>query len=377
MRSDLLEVDRPDSAPRSHAAGASPSSAGEPTTAAADRQMLRRTSGLRDEEWAEYGVAAVVAVHLAALLRLVLDWDGLLGTALVALLVFVAIHGLIVRERATTEIALDRAVTTVMWVIGVLVLSVLVWIVATIVIKGVVRLRWSFITQDLSDVGPLNPGGGALHAIVGSFVQVGLATVVVVPVAILTAVYLHEVRGRMATPIRFIIDALSGLPSIVAGLLVFTMMPGYAGYKASIALFVLALPIVTRTSEEVLRTVPDSLREASLALGAPQWRVVMRVVLPTARAGLLTAVLLAVARITGETAPVLLTAGLSSSTNANPASGPMTSLPVLVFDLIRVPDRVQNERAWAGALVLLIIVVIAFVAARMALARSEKRLGRR
>jgi phosphate transport system permease protein len=340
-------------------------------------QVRRKTRSLRDEEWAEYGVAAVVGVHLALLLRVLLDWDGLLGTSLVASLVFLLVHALIVRERSSSEIALDKAVTTAMWLTGGLVLAVLTWIVMTIVIKGFGMLRPSFLRDDLSDVGPLDPGGGAAHALVGSLIQVGMATVVVVPVAILTAVYLHEIRGRMASLIRFVIDALSGLPSIVAGLLVFTILPGYAGYKASLALFVLALPIVTRTAEEVLRTVPDSLREASLALGAPQWRVIVRIVLPTARAGLLTAVLLAVARMTGETAPVLLTAGLNASTNTNPFSGPMASLPTFVWDLIRVPDKVQNDRAWAGALLLLIVVLIAFVGARLALARSEKRLGRR
>jgi phosphate transport system permease protein len=264
-----------------------------------------------------------------------------------------------------------------MWLTGAVVLALLTWIVVTIVVKGAAKLRLSFLRDDLSDVGPLDPGGGAAHALIGSLIQVGMATIVVVPIAILTAVYLHEIRGRMASVIRFVVDALSGLPSIVAGLLVFTILPGYAGYKASLALFVLALPIVTRTAEEVLRTVPDSLREASLALGAPQWRVIMRIVLPTARAGLLTAVLLAVARMTGETAPVLLTAGLNASTNPNPFSGPMASLPTFVWDLIRVPDKVQNDRAWAGALLLLIVVLIAFVGARLALARSEKRLGRR
>ena len=223
----------------------------------------------------------------------------------------------------------------------------------------------------------LDAGGGAYHALVGTLEQVALATVVVVPVAVLTAVYLHEIRGRMSLVIRFIVDALSGLPSIVAGLLVITIFPGYAGYKASIALAILALPIVTRTSEEVLRTVPDGLREASLALGAPQWRVVSRVVLPTARAGLVTAFLLAVARMVGETAPVLLTAFLASSTNKNPFSGNQASLPTFIYDLIRVPDQVQNDRAWAGALLLLIIVLVFFAAARLALARSEKKLGRR
>jgi phosphate transport system permease protein len=275
-------------------------------------------------------------------------------------------------------VASDKAITTIMWTVGALVVGLLGWMLTFVAVKGAKLLRWSFLQEDLRTVSALDKGGGAYHALIGTLEQVGLATLVVVPVAVLTAVYLHEIRGRMSLVVRFIVDALSGLPSIVAGLLVITIFPGYAGYKASIALGILALPIVTRTSEEVLRTVPDGLREASLALGAPQWRVVARVVLPTARTGLVTAFLLAVARMVGETAPVLLTAFLNTSTVNNPfESKPQASLPTFIYDLIRVPDKVQNDRAWAGALLLLIVVLVFFAAARFALARSEKKLGRR
>lgn len=342
------------------------------------RPPFRKVRGLRREEWAEYAIAFASGVHLALLVRYILDWDDVVGTAAVALIAGVALHYAIVRRRSSAEVAIDKAMTTVMWTVGVLVLSLLAWMIAFVTVKGVKRLRWSFLTQDLKTVSALDQGGGAFHALVGSVEQVALASVIVVPVSVLTAVYLHEIRGRMSVVIRFIVDMLSGLPSIVAGLLVITIFPGYAGYKASIALAILALPIVTRTSEEVLRTVPDGLREASLALGAPQWRVVGRIVLPTARAGLVTAFLLAVARMVGETAPVLLTAFLNTKTVTDPfARKPQASLPTFIYDLILVPDKVQNERAWAGALLLLIIVVAFFGAARYALARSERRLGRR
>jgi phosphate transport system permease protein len=341
------------------------------------RPAFRKVRGLRREEWAEYAVAFAAGLHLALFLRFLLDWDDVLGTALLAAGTGIVLHYVIVRQRSTPEVALDKAVTTFMWTVGAGIIGMLAWMVSFVAAKGMKRLRWSFLTEDLKTVSALDAGGGAYHALVGTVEQVAIATVVVVPVAILTAVYLHEIRGRLSVVIRFIVDALSGLPSIVAGLLVITIMPGYAGYKASIALFILALPIVTRTSEEVLRTVPDGLREASLALGAPQWRVVGRVVLPTARAGLVTAVLLAVARMIGETAPVLLTAFLATATNTNPFSGNQASLPTFVYDLIRVPDKVQNDRAWAGALLLLIIVLVFFAAARLALARSERKLGRR
>lgn len=340
-------------------------------------QQPRAIRALTREEWTEYALALVAGVHLAILLRFLLDWHDLLGTALLVLLVFIVVHYLIVRERSTPEVAIDKTVTTVMWTIGAGVVAILVWMVSFVAAKGVHRLRWSFVTQDLNTVGPSDPGGGALHALIGTAEQVGISTLFVIPIAVLTAVYLHELKGRMSGLIRFIVDALSGLPSIVAGLLVFTVLPGFAGYKASIALGILAIPIVTRGAEEVLRTVSDGLRESSLALGAPQWRVVLRVILPTSQAGLVTVTLLAVARMVGETAPVVLTAFGSSSVNKDPLHGAQASLSWFVYDLIKVPNKVQNDRAWAGALLLLIIVLIVFIAARVALARSERKLGRR
>jgi phosphate transport system permease protein len=347
-----------------------PATAGEP-------QVQRLVRGLSRDERVEYAIALAAGVHLALLLRFLLDWNDALGTGLVALLMFVGCHYLIVRERTSPEVAIDKTVTTVMWTIGAAVVGVLAWMVTFVAVKGSARLRPGFLTSDMRTVSALDEGGGAYHAIVGTVEQVGLATIAVIPIAILTAVYLHEIKGRMAGVIRFVVDALSGLPSIVAGLLVITIFPGYSGIKASLALLVLALPIVTRGAEEVLRTVPDGLREASLALGAPQWRMVTRVVMPTGQAGLVTVTLLAVARMIGETAPILLTALGSPATNYSPVQGPQASLSLFVYDLIKVPDKVSNDRAWAGALLLLIFVLVVFVAARVALARSERRLGRR
>ncbi len=342
-----------------------------------EAQTERRVRGLRPEEWVEYTVAFAAGLHLALLVRFVLDWDGLLSSAMVTILAFIGVHYLIVRERSTPELAVDTAMTTVMWTVGAAIIAVLVWMTSYVVVRGYHKLSWSFFTDDFAEVGALDDGGGALHAIIGSAQQVGLAACFVVPVAVLTAVYLHEIRGRLSGLVRFVIDSLAGLPSIVAGLLIFTIWPGYSGVRASAALTILALPIVTRTAEEVLRTVPDGLREASLALGAPQWRVVGRVVLPTAKAGLVTATLLAIARMVGETAPVLLTAFYSPSINADPFNGPQASLPTLVLQMITQPNKNQNDRAWTAALLLLMIVLTAFGLARIVLARSERRLGRR
>jgi len=245
--------------------------------------------------------------------------------------------------------------------------------------KGIPELTGGFFTQDMSKVGPLSPGGGVRHAVIGTLEQVGLATVVVVPVAVLTAIYLHEIQGILTKPVRFIVDAMSGIPSIVAGLLIFSVWVngrGFSGIAGSAALVVLMLPTVTRASEEILRTIPGSLREGALALGAPQWSVIMRVVVPTASAGLVTAVILGIARAVGETAPMLLTAFGSDITNTNPLSGPQSDLPLFVWKLIRLPNDTQVARAWTGALVLVLLVLVLFVAARYVSNRGQKRLGR-
>jgi phosphate transport system permease protein len=290
-------------------------------------------------------------------------------------------YALLVRDRSDAETAIDRVMTVAIWGTGAAVTAVLAWMMAYLVIKGLPQLRPGFFTTDLSKVGPLNPGGGAKHAIIGTFEQVGIATVIVVPIAILTAIYLNEIQGRLAVPVRLVVDAMSGLPSIVAGLLVFTVWiegHGYSGIAGSAALVVLMLPTVTRTSEEILRTIPDPLREGALALGAPQWRLILQVVIPTALAGLMTAVILGIARAIGETAPMLLTAFGNDSTNLNPLKGPQDDLPLFVWKLILLPDARQQQRAWTGALVLVLFVLVLFLIARLIASRSQRKLkGRR
>jgi phosphate transport system permease protein len=348
------------------------------TASAADDVPNRRVSVDR-ENLIEVGFSALAALVTAGLLRTLLDWHGVMSTFIWAYLLFILAFYLLQRDRSSYETAVDRGVTVAIWSAAVLVVAVLAWILGFLVAKGLPALRPAFFTQDLSKVGPLNPGGGARHAIIGTFEQVGLATLVVVPLAVLTAVYLHEIKGRLSGPIRFIVDAMSGLPSIVAGLLIFTIWVekhGFSGISGSAALAILMLPLVTRTSEEILRTIPDSLREASLALGAPEWRVTMRVVLPTAISGLVTATILGVARAVGETAPMLLTAFGNTNTNTNLLHGPQADLPLFVWQLIRQPNHTQNERAWTGALVLVILVLILFVAARVATSIGQRKLGR-
>ena len=328
----------------------------------------------------EIAIAAGAGVAFAFTLRYVFDWNGILGTVIWAYVAFLVALYALSRDRESPEIAIDRMVTTVVWSIGAVVTAVLAWMLIYLVVRGTKVLRVGFLTHDMATVGPTDTGGGALHAIIGTLEQVGIAVVVVVPLAVLTAVYLNELKGPLARPARFVIDAMSGLPSIVAGLLVYTLWVGtygYSGFAASLALIVLMLPTVTRTAEEVLRTVPDILREGSLALGAPRWRVIMRVVLPTARAGLLTAVILGVARAVGETAPIVLTAFGASEVNTNPFSGPQNSLPLFAFRLLREPNVRQVDRGWAALLILVLLVLMLFVLARWIGSRGDRRLGRR
>jgi len=291
-----------------------------------------------------------------------------------------AIYRVVVGSSAGSVVATDRVMTIAIMIGASISVAALVWLVGFVVVKGLPELRPGFFTSDMSTVGPLDSGGGAYHAIVGTVEQVGIATIIAVPAAILTAVYLHEIKGRGAGVIRFFVEAMSGLPSIVAGLLVYTVWilqlgQGFSGIAAAVALTILMLPTVTRTAEEILRTVPGSLREASLALGAPEWRVALRVVLPTARSGLITAAILGIARAIGETAPILLTASFSSSTNTNPLSGKQASLPMFVYQLVRQPNKTQLDRAWTGALVLLLLVLTMFVLARTIGERGKKKRG--
>jgi phosphate transport system permease protein len=325
----------------------------------------------------EAGVAALAGLMFAELLRVSMHMRSTLGFAIWWYVAFMVVYFLLVRDRNDPEAALDRIVTVAVWSIGTVAAATLVWMVGYVVVKGLPKLSGSFFTEDMSHVGPLTPGGGVKHAIIGTLEQVGLAILVVVPLGILTAVYLHEINGRLARPVRFIVDAMSGLPSIVAGLLLFTVWVkshGYSGVAGAAALAVLMLPTMTRASEEILRTVPDTLREGALALGAPQHRLVRRVVLPTALSGLVTAALLSVARAIGETAPLLFTAFGADAVNTNPFHGAQSDLPLFIWARIRQPNQTQIDRAWTGALVLVIFVFVMFVAARIVANRGQRKL---
>jgi phosphate transport system permease protein len=211
--------------------------------------------------------------------------------------------------------------------------------------------------------------GGLLHAILGTGLLVLFAMIISVPIGILTALYLTEIRGRFTRPIKFLVQAMSGIPSIVAGLfilaaIVYPLTKEYNGIQGSLALAILMIPTVARVSEEVLLLIPNELREAGVALGGTQWRTVAMVVVPAARSGLITAMILGVARIAGETAPVLLVTGGGDINNANMFSGSMGSLPFYIFKGFTTGTDESVTRAWAAILILLALVIILFSLAR-------------
>lgn len=244
-------------------------------------------------------------------------------------------------------------------------------------------LHLNFFVDDMAGVGPRDPfdRGGIGHAILGSAIQLGIAIAVTLPLGIGTAVFMTEVGGRFAVVVRTIVEAMTALPSIVAGLFVYTVLIvalGFprSGFAAAMALSVMMLPIIARAADVVLRVVPGGLREASLALGASRWRTVWHVVLPTARPGLATALILGVARGVGETSPVLLTSGVATFFVTNPTDGVMNSLPLFIFKGARSPEPMDIDRAFAAATVLLVLVLVLFVIARL-VARPRRTPDRR
>jgi phosphate transport system permease protein len=338
-------------------------------------RLVERRVALR--AWTRTDVALIAGSAVSAgsftwLLFRLTQFQGVLGFALVAFAGFALTYWLVARDIEGPVAAADKVVTVLIGAAAAVVLLPLATIMAFVTLKGFKALRLGFFFHDLAKVGPLDPAtaGGAVHAIVGTLEQIALAVAVSVPLAMMVAVFLNEVGGRLVRPVRFVINAMSGVPSIVAGLFIFAVWivqlgNKFSGLAGALALSVLMLPTVTRTSEEMLRIVPDGLREASLALGAPEWRTVSGVVLPTARTGLLTAVILGVARAVGETAPLIMTAFGASILNLNPFHQAQASLPLMIYGLIRSPQQAQVDRAWTGAFVLICLVLGLFTLARV------------
>ena len=244
-------------------------------------------------------------------------------------------------------------------------------ILATVVKKGLPGISFGLFTHDMALATPTDPlnNGGLLHAITGTLILVAIALIFSVPIGILTALYLTEIKGRFTGPIRFLVQAMSGVPSIVAGLFIlsailYPITKAYSGLMGSLALTILMIPTIARTSEEVLNLIPNELREAGTALGGTQWRTVAMIVVPAAKSGLVTAIILGVARIAGETAPILLLTGGGDRVNPNAFNGPMGSLPYYIWKSFNAGSPEAITRAWAGLLVLVGLVLILFTLAR-------------
>ena len=272
--------------------------------------------------------------------------------------------------------AKDRTFTIALWVCGGLALLPLAFIATYVVAKGVKALSVDFFTK--TPTAPGLPGGGIAQSFIGSGIIVALAILFSVPLGVMSAVYLAEYgRGRFASAVRFVAEILLSTPSIVAGAFIWAVvvvaMGRFSGFAAGLALTILMWPIVARATEEVLRLVPEELREGALALGLPRWKVILRIVVPTAGAGIFTAIMLAVARGLGETAPVLLTALGNDFINTNPTQ-PMDAVPLRVYNYAQSAVVNQPPQAWAGAICLLVMVLALSIGARVLSARQQRRV---
>ncbi|MCI2957943.1 phosphate ABC transporter permease PstA [Agromyces atrinae] len=317
---------------------------------------------------------------LSALLFL-LVWLGntdsdfnIVGTVFVGVVLYAILIWVISRAVEGSRKSKDRLVTALVSMAFTIALLPLVSVTFTTLINGLPRFDIEFFTQSMRNV--VGSGGGALHAIIGTMLVTGMATLISVPVGLLTAIYLIEYgRGRLARGITFFVDVMTGIPSIVAGLFAFAFFslifndPGIRfGFGGSIALSVLMIPVVVRSSEEMLKLVPNELREASYALGVPKYLTILKVVLPTSIAGIITGIMISIARVIGETAPLLIIAGFTASMNYNLFSERMMTLPVYAYTQYMnqgADTQAYVDRAWAAALTLILIVALLNVVARI------------
>ncbi|MGO4104200.1 phosphate ABC transporter permease PstA [Leifsonia sp. YAF41] len=370
-------------APLSPRTPAPSSPAGRPLTNSLTAGKLPRNTPL----WVLLG--SVVLVGIVFLLIDVSDttagfnWAGTLffGTVLFCISIFALsffVEGL--------RKAKDRLVTALVSAAFVIALLPLVSLITTTVVNGLPAfLTPTFFTESQRNV--VGEGGGALHAIVGTLLITGVATLISVPIGLLAAIYLTEYgRGRLARGITFFVDVMTGIPSIVAGLFAFALFalifndPGIRfGFGGSVALSVLMIPVVVRSSEEMLKLVPNELREAAFALGVPKWLTIVKVVIPTAIAGIVTGVMISIARVIGETAPLLIISGFTASMNYNLFSERMMTLPVFVYTQYMnqgADTQAYIDRAWAGALTLVLIVMLLNGLARLIAHFFSPKLGR-
>jgi phosphate transport system permease protein len=318
-------------------------------------------------------VASVASVWLTFQVFGIVGW---LGFAFCAIAAFFLIYGAVCRALYGDLVMKDRLATVAIWAGSLAAFVPLVGVISYVIIRGAAVVFADFphfLVADFSGYKANLPvtAVGAGAAIVGTVEQVGLATLITVPLGTLTAIYLVNHRNAFATIVGNVVDAMTGSPAIIAGLFIYLLWvapqkhSGKSGFSAALALGVMMLPIVTRAAQEVIAIVPGSLKEAALALGSPQWRSVLRVTLPTARVGLVTAVILGVARIAGETAPVLFVAGGNAHYNWNPFVGQQDDLPLRIYQMIFQTGTNATDEAWGVSFVLVMVVLTLFLLARL------------
>ncbi|MFG2559164.1 phosphate ABC transporter permease PstA [Streptomyces sp. NPDC048496] len=334
-------------------------------TAAASRNSLSSRALPRWAPAAFAGAALVLGVGIGA----AAGWQSHIQWGLFSAVLFVVISYVTTSVVENQRQAKDRLATSIVWVCFLLAVVPLASLVWTTVSRGSKVLNGYFLTHSMAGVLGMEPGGGVYHALIGTLEQVGLATLISAPIGLLTAVYLVEYgKGALAKAVTFFVDVMTGIPSIVAGLFILSIMlmaklqP--SGLMGSLALTILMIPVVVRSTEEMLKLVPNELREASLALGIPKWRTILKVVLPTAIGGITTGVMLAIARIAGETAPIMLLVFGSQLINTNPFQGAQSSLPFYIWEQYKIGSEASYDRAWAAALVLIAFVMILNLVAR-------------
>ena len=315
---------------------------------------------------------AILAIAFSYAFVGVTAMKGKLAYAAILIIAYALITGVFAFVTRGGPAAKDAVIKSFVAIGAILTVLPIASIIFTVLKNGLPGIHLSMFTNDMSMATPTDPiaTGGLLHAITGTLTMVLLALIMSVPIGILTALYLTEISGKFAGPIRFLVQAMSGVPSIVAGLFIlsavlYPITKAYSGLMGALALTILMIPTIARTSEEVLRLIPNDLREAGVALGGTQWRTVAMIVLPAAKSGLVTAMILGVARIAGETAPLLLLTGGGDRVNPNPFDGPMGSLPYYIWKSFNAGSPEAITRAWAGLLVLVLLVLILFTAARM------------
>jgi phosphate transport system permease protein len=345
------------------------------TTVEAGSLQAKGIKGATLPPWA-LAATVVAGVAVTVVLFALTGFAGRADFLVVAAILAVAAVGMVSWRVEGRRRAVDRVATSGALLALLLTLLPLGFVIGYVIKAGKTRFNLAFLTHSMANIGPLDSNGGVYHAAIGTLEQVLLASLIAVPLGLMVAIYITEYGGNaLATSVRFLIDVMTGIPSIVAGLFVLAfwiiaLNQQFTGFAGALALAILELPIVVRTSEEMIRLVPASLREASYALGVPKWKTVLRIVLPTASTGITTGVMLAIARVIGETAPVLLVVGGNNFINNNPFSGAQGSLPLFIFQNALTSSTFNVQRAWAAALTLILIVVVLYVAARLLTRRN-------